>query len=175
MRIRISSAPVTPPATTPSTPAPTPAGSIVAAARAALAGEHACVFGYGVAGAHLRDDAEQAARAALARHRSSRDALSAHIRLLGAEPVAALATYALPFPVGDAASARELAGLLEQRLVGLYVDLVGTGPEAGLREFAARSLADAASHAARWTAASTAFPGLDGRIDVPDPTSSASP
>jgi hypothetical protein len=170
-----SSTPVTPPSTpAPTTPAPVPAASVVVAAQAALAGEHACVFGYGVVGAHLRGGEERAAREALARHRSRRDDLSAHIRALGAEPVAALASYALPFPVGDAAGARELAGLLEQRLVGLYVDLVGAGPEVDLREVAARSAVDAASRATRWSATATAFPGLDGRIEVPEPTASAS-
>jgi hypothetical protein len=154
-----------PSSTEPSPIAPLPDGELDAM-QAALAGEHAGVYGYGVVGAHLEDDARDSAREALAVHRSRRNTLEVDIRALGAQPVAALPGYALPFPVTDESSARRLAGTMEQRLQPLYVDLVTTATDTAAREFAARAVADAAVRAAIWTAATVAFPGLDGRADA---------
>ncbi|TDD67943.1 DUF4439 domain-containing protein [Jiangella aurantiaca] len=151
------------------TPAPTPSASAasadagVEAAQAALAGEHACVYGYGVVGAHLPDGAEPA-HAALAAHRSRRDELTALIGDAGADPVAAEPRYALPSPVTDEASAQALAVLLEERLGALYADVVGTATTPELREFAVRGVVMAAVQALAWGGAPTAFPGLDGRV-----------
>ncbi|WP_205629575.1 ferritin-like domain-containing protein [Jiangella muralis] len=151
------------------TPAPTPPPSAasaepaIEAAQAALAGEHACVYGYGVAGAHLPDDAS-AALAALTSHRARRDALTALIAAAGAEPVAAEPGYALPSPVTDEASALALGVLLEERLGALYADLVGAATSPELRELAVRGVVAATVQAVAWGGAPTAFPGLDGRI-----------
>lgn len=134
------------------------------AAQAALAGEHACVYGYGVVGAHLPDGGP-AALAALAAHRDRRDALMVLIREAGADPVAAEPGYALPSPVTDGATARALAVLLEERLGALYADLVGTAETPELREFAVRGVVAAAVQALSWGGSPTAFPGLDGRLE----------
>jgi hypothetical protein len=133
------------------------------AAQAALAGEHACVYGYGVAGAHLPDGAESA-HAALAAHRARRDALTALIRSEGADPVAAEPGYALPSPVTNEASAAALAVLLEERLGALYADLVGAATSPELREFAVRGVVAATVQALAWGGSAAAFPGLDGRV-----------
>lgn len=135
----------------------------VDAAQAALAGEHACVYGYGVVGAHLPDGAE-AAHAALTAHRSRRDALTALIRAADADPVAAEPGYALPSPVTDEATARALAVLLEERLGPLYADLVGAADSPELREFGARGVVTAAVQALAWGGSPTAFPGLAERV-----------
>lgn len=152
--------------TTPA-PAPSPSESAagdagVEAAQAALAGEHACVYGYGVVGAHLPGDAE-AAHAALAAHRARRDELTALIAAAGAAPVAAEPGYALPSPVADEASARALGVLLEERLAALYADVVGAATTPELRELAVRGVVAAAVQALAWGGAPAAFPGLDGR------------
>lgn len=155
-------------------PAAVPDPALTKAAQAALAGEHAAVYGYGVAGAHLADDEREAAREALDAHRARRDALSAQIAALGAAPVAALPAYALPFPVTDAATARQLAGVLEQRLGPLYTDLVAAGSDPDVRALAALAVVDTAVRATRLTGTTSAFPGLDGRPGAPLPTSTPS-
>ena len=77
----------------------------VAALQAALAAENAAIFGYGVAGAHLTGNSQATAGQDWTGHNQSRDTLTAMISSLGAGPVAAQASYRLPFRVHDAASA----------------------------------------------------------------------
>lgn len=149
------------------TPPAGPAGQVVDAVQMALAGEHACVYGYGVVGAHLSGDAQTAARQTLSVHERRRDQLREYLHDLDVVPEGALPAYALPFPVDDADSARELAGVLEERVAGAYLDLVGSGPEQRLRRLAADALVDAALRRHRWTGTATAFPGLDERDGTP--------
>ncbi len=81
------------------------------------------------------------------------------------------AGYALPFPVTDSAAAVRLAAELEERLAGVYSDLVraATGSRRGS---AAGALREAAVRAVRWSGESVAFPGLAERAAT---TSSPSP
>ncbi|MEX2983920.1 ferritin-like domain-containing protein [Streptomyces sp. C36] len=131
----------------------------VPAAQAALAAEHAAVYGYGVVGGRVEEEHAAQAREAYDVHRARRDVMSRAVRALGAEPEAAAAAYALPFPVTDGASAVRLAAELESRLAAVYADLVraSTG---SLRGEAAAGLREAAVRAARWRGGSVAFPGL---------------
>lgn len=76
---------------------------------AALAGEHAAIFGYGVIGAHVTGVALAQARSAEAVHRNRRDALLETLSAAGLTPPAADPVYALPFPVTNQASAVRLA------------------------------------------------------------------
>jgi hypothetical protein len=129
------------------------------ALQAALAAEHAAVYGYGVVGGRVREGRRTEARSAYAAHRARRDALVREVRDLGGTPVAAAAAYALPFPVPDSAAAVRLAAELEDRVAGVYSDLVrATGGER--RRAAAGALREAAVRAARWSGESVAFPGL---------------
>lgn len=132
---------------------------VVAAAQAALAAEHATVYGYGVVGGRVDDARAAEAREAHDAHRARRDAMGRAVRDLGAEPEAAAAAYTLPFPVPDEAAAVRLAAELESRLAAVYADLVraATG---GLRGEAAAGLREAAVRAVRWSGGSVAFPGL---------------
>jgi hypothetical protein len=130
------------------------------AAQAALAAEHAAVYGYGVIGGRVTrsrlDEAHQAYNA----HRIRRDALVRTVRDLGGKPVAGLAAYALPFAVTGPVGAVRLAAELEDRVADVYSDLVraAQGP---LRHEAALALRDAAVRAVRWRGGgSVAFPGL---------------
>ncbi len=134
--------------------------------QAALAGEHACVYGYGLLGAHAAENDLAAVRTAYEIHRARREELSHQIRIRYADPVAALPAYAIPFDVDGPDAARELAGLLEQRLAVLYADLVAATRIPALREYSAGVLVDTAVLATRWTGSTTALPGLDG---VPKP------
>ncbi|WP_236239717.1 ferritin-like domain-containing protein [Streptomyces sp. CC228A] len=129
------------------------------AAQAALAAEHAAVYGYGVVGARLGGDRQAEAAAAHAAHRARRDALGRTVRDLGGTPAAAAAAYALPFPVADGDAAVRLAAELEERVAAVYADLVRASGGAARRD-AAGALREAAVRAVRWRGSGVAFPGL---------------
>jgi hypothetical protein len=129
------------------------------AVQAALAAEHAAVYGYGVVGGRIGDDREGEATAAYAAHRARRDALERTARDRGGTPAAAAAAYALPFAVPDTAAAVRLAAVLEDRVAGVYSDLVRAA-EGPLRREAAAALREAAVRAVRWRGSGVAFPGL---------------
>lgn len=134
------------------------------ALQAVLAAEHAAVYGYGVVGGRVGDDRENEAAAAHAAHRSRRDALARTVHDLGGKPVVAAAGYDLPFAVPDAAAAIRLAAVLEERVAGVYSDLVRAA-EGALRLEAADALREAAVRAVRWRGSGVAFPGLAERAD----------
>ncbi|MFG2288725.1 ferritin-like domain-containing protein [Streptomyces sp. NPDC048595] len=143
------------------------------AVQAALAAEHAAVYGYGVVGGRITADRRKEALAAYDAHRARRDALHRQVRELGGTPRAAAAAYALPFPVPDAAAAVRLAAELEDRLAAVYADLVRAGGRARRRE-AAAALREAAVRSVRWRGGGVAFPGLVERAAAADPSGSAS-
>ncbi|MFF4056699.1 ferritin-like domain-containing protein [Streptomyces sp. NPDC001668] len=139
----------------------------------ALAAEHAAVYGYGVVGGRIGEGRRAEAMAAYDAHRARRDALAREVRGLGATPVAAAAAYALPFPVPDSAAAVRLAADLEDRVAGVYADLV-RATEGGRRSTGAEALREAAVRAVRWRGRSVAFPGLAERATTVSPSSPAS-
>ncbi|MFE2419156.1 ferritin-like domain-containing protein [Streptomyces hokutonensis] len=142
------------------------------ALQAALAAEHAAVYGYGVVGGRIREGRRTEAKAAYDGHRARRDALVREVRDLGGRPVAASAAYALPFAVPDSAAAVRLAAELEERVAGVYSDLVRASTGA-VRGTAAEALREAAVRAVRWRGGSVPFPGLAERAATP--TASATP
>ncbi|MFD6425851.1 DUF4439 domain-containing protein [Streptomyces sp. NPDC060198] len=129
------------------------------AAQAALAAEHAAVYGYGVVGARTSGSRRSEATGAYHAHRARRDALARAVRDLGGVPVAADAAYALPFAVRDGAAALRLAAVLEDGVAGACADLV-RATEGTARRDAALALREAAVRAAHWRGSGTAFPGL---------------
>ncbi|MEU7061216.1 ferritin-like domain-containing protein [Streptomyces sp. NPDC046197] len=142
------------------------------AVQAALAAEHAAVYGYGVVGGRVDERRRAEAQAAYDAHRARRDALVREVRDLGARPVASAAAYALPFPVPDSAAAVRFAAELEERVAGVYSDLV-RATDGGRRREAAGALREAAVRAVRWRGESVAFPGLAERAGTG--TASAAP
>jgi hypothetical protein len=150
-----------------------------AAVRAAVRIEHEVVYGYGVVGAHLRGRDRHLATRRLAAHQQHRDDLGAFAT--GLPPAAA--AYALPFPVVDAATARELAVRLEDATATAAWALVAsTAAESRARGFAVDLLSDAAVAAARWRERSgrTDDPALPGQpaaagTSQPSTTSTTSP
>jgi len=132
----------------------------VGALQAALAAEHAAVYGYGVAGAHLSGARQRAAARDWRIHQASRDALAAMITALGAQPVAAAAAYRLPFRVSSGRDAVALAAFLEDRVATAYLGVVAL-TETRLRRFGARAVESAALRAAGWRGRTLAFPGLE--------------
>src|SRR5664279_663452 len=121
-----------------------------------LAGEHAAIYGYGVAGAALAGGQRSRALSEFTSHRIRRDQLEALIRARGGQPVAAAPSYVLPAPVTSAADAVVLATLLEERLAAVWADAVA-GLAGDLRALAVGGLRDCAVSAARWRGGSVAF------------------
>ncbi|KOX03880.1 hypothetical protein ADK65_05585 [Streptomyces sp. NRRL B-1140] len=139
------------------------------ALQAALAAEHAAVYGYGVVGGRIGEGKRAEAVTAYDAHRARRDALVREVKDLGGRPVAASAGYALPFQVPDAAAAVRLAAELEDRVAGVYADLVRAAG-GGRRALAAEALREAAVRAVRWRGESVAFPGLAERAGTAPPS-----
>jgi Domain of unknown function (DUF4439) len=134
-------------------------GAALSALQAALAAEHAAVYGYGVVGAVLTGADRATATTDWRVHIAARDSLEATIRKLGATPVAANAAYELPFAVDDARSARRLAAALEDGVTQAYLGLVAvTDPT--LRTFGALAMQPPANRAAAWRGSTVAFPGM---------------
>jgi hypothetical protein len=131
----------------------------LAALQAALAAEHATIYGYGVAGAVLRGSDRDYAIRALDAHMLLRDRMIRLITDLHGKPVAAQPAYQLPTPVSDDSSAYALAAHLEEGGAGSLWDLVAASPPGGrLRSLAIGWLAEAAVRAAHW-GARQALPG----------------
>lgn len=131
---------------------------------AALAAEHAAIFGYGVVGAHLDDAGKAVARQAEAVHRARRDALIVRLVSQGATPPPARPAYVLPFPVKDKASAQRLAVALEERVAQAWASALAA-TAGGERKIALDALIDCAMRATRWrklakiTPTTVPFPG----------------
>jgi hypothetical protein len=133
----------------------------IAALQAALAAEHATVYGYGVAGARLRDDAQESARMLWEAHRAKRDRLADMITARRVTPVAAAAAYRLPLRVSSARAAGLLMATMEDRLAAAYLGLVGVD-DMRLRTLGVQSMQEAVMRAVRWRGGPprSAFPGL---------------
>ena len=144
------------------------------ALQAALAAEHAAVYGYGIVGGRIGAGQRTEALTAYDAHRARRDALVREVKDLGGRPVAASAGYALPFQVPDSAAAVRLAAELEDRLTGVYADLVRVS-EGSRRREAAALMSEAAVRSVRWRGSSVAFPGLSERSGSDGPAPSVSP
>lgn len=131
----------------------------VQALQAALAAEHAAVYGYGVAGALLSGTEQAMALTDWKAHQEARDTLEAMIVKLGATPVAASAAYKLPFTVRDARSARLLAATLEDGVTQAYLGVVAVTNQT-LRAFGALAMLPPANRSAAWRGSTVAFPGM---------------
>ena len=129
------------------------------ALQAALAGEHAALYGVGVAGGKLRGARFRGATDLYEQHRSNRDQLSALVVAAGETPVAAEPAYDLPHAVTNAATAAALVLLIERRVAAVYGDLVEAAEQPAVRSFAIESLLSAASTQIAWGGAPVAFPG----------------
>jgi hypothetical protein len=131
----------------------------VTALQAALAAEHAAIYGYGVAGAQLGGNARAGATRDWRAHLIARDTLITMITNLGATPVTSDVAYALPFGVHDPAAAAKLAALLEERVARAYLGVVALD-DAKLRMFGATAMQAPARRAAAWRGKTVAFPGM---------------
>lgn len=141
-------------------------GTENAALGEALAAEHAAVWGYGVVGGALGDNARQPASDAEAAHRDVRDQVSALLAGRKADVVDAKGGYALPFPVLSGVDAAALAVVLEDGTAAAWVRVLDQAAERSTREMAVGVLSSAEVRAVAWRAAAgqtpvtSAFPGL---------------
>ena len=132
----------------------------------ALAAEHAAVWGYGVVGGALADDARQQAADAEAAHRDVRDQVSALLASREADVVDAEGGYALPFPVLSEIDAAALGAVLEDGTAAAWVRVLDQAAERSTRELAVGVLSAAEVRAVGWRVAAgqspvtRAFPGL---------------
>lgn len=146
----------------------------VEAMQQALAAEHACVYGYGVALAHGGSQHQAALQAALDKHREQRDRLRQMLIDAGVDASAltpAAPAYDLPDPVESAADAVALAGTMERRSLASTLELVRAAGDAydaepdsqvgRLRRIGASHLAGAAERAAGWDIDPGPLPGYD--------------
>ncbi|TDD53757.1 DUF4439 domain-containing protein [Kribbella antibiotica] len=129
------------------------------ALQAALAGEHAALYGVGVAGGKLSGAKFNAASDAFDRHRDNRDKLSALITAANETPVAAEPAYDLPQPVTNAASAAALIVGIERRLAAVYGDLIEAAEQPAVRQLGIDQLLATASAQVVWGGAPVALPG----------------
>ncbi|MBC6461478.1 ferritin-like domain-containing protein [Actinomadura sp. HBU206391] len=143
---------------------------MVPALQAALAAEHAAVYGYGVLGARLRGAQRQNARDVWDAHRAKRDRLSSFIITQKADPVAAAAAYRLPIRPTTTTSAVQLAAALEDHVLAAYLGLAGVA-DPKVRRFAAQGMQEAINRSVRWlgSAPTSAFPGMSKSAVSPAP------
>jgi len=133
------------------------------ALQAALAGEHAAIYVYGVLGGRVSvSEAPTLAAAvtsAYTTHRARRDQLQLIVRRLGGEPVVTAVAYELE---GPADTTREIAGEargIETRCAGVYAQAVGS--TVGVqRQWAIDAHTDAAVRLLGFGGEPDAFPGL---------------
>ena len=136
------------------------------ALNAALAAEHAAVWGYGVVGTALPAEQRALAVAAENSHRDARDRLVALLTEQGAEPVGPEGAYELPFPVLSPTDAAKLAVRLEDGVAAAYVRVLAAAGVPATRELAVGALAATEVRAVGWraragsTPVTTPFPGL---------------
>ncbi|MEV0801068.1 ferritin-like domain-containing protein [Kribbella sp. NPDC050281] len=131
----------------------------VEALQAALAGEHAALYGIGVAGGKLSGARFRSATDAYEQHRLNRDRLSQLVVAAGETPAAAEPAYDLPQAVTNAATAAALILLIERRLAAVYGDLVESAEKPAVRSFAVNGLLANAGDQLTWGGAPVAFPG----------------
>ena len=133
---------------------------------AALAAEHAAVWGYGVVGTALGAERRGLAATAENAHRDARDALVALLSERGAEPVGPEGAYELPFPVLSEADAATLAVTLEDGVAAAYVRVLAGAAESATRQMAVGALGATEVRAVGWrtragtTPVTSPFPGL---------------
>jgi hypothetical protein len=133
------------------------------AIQAALAGEHAAVYVYGVLGGRTslttEPDLANKVRAAYDIHRGRRDQLTAMVRAAKATPVASEVSYDLPNAARTPPQLTEAALELEQRCTAVYADMVGSTSGAN-RQWALEAINDAAVRQLGFGGQAQTFPGI---------------
>lgn len=132
---------------------------------AALAAEHAAVYGYGLVAAFALDERAGVVAEAADVHRTRRNAVTDRLAAAGAPAPPSEAGYTVPLAVSDAVSAAQLAELVEAGCARAWRSVLERSEPGELRGTAVAALTDTAVRATGWrvalgaTPATTAFPG----------------
>lgn len=162
---------------TPTSDAPAPEATTsdedpaTTALQGALAGEHAAVHGFGLVVGRVDEPRRARALADLDGHRVARDDLVDLLLDRGAVPVEALTSYDAVAQTPEAAGL--LAAALEDRLAGVYADVVAAGTRD--RVTGAAGVVRSARSARDWGSVVTAFPGLAGLAEDGTPVARPTP
>jgi hypothetical protein len=138
-----------------------------AALSAALADEHAVIYGYGNVSAHCSAEMNALVKLALTQHRERRDQVIAMLSGRSVTPPVAAAGYQLPMPVNTPTDAARLAAGMEQDTETAWRAVAEQAQSTQDRTFAVTALTQSAVLAARWKQLlgdwpiTTAFPGAD--------------
>lgn len=89
----------------------------------ALEGENAAIWAFGYLLSFIPDSSKGYAFSIFNLHRDNRDKLRLRLRELGLTPPRPKENYVLPIEVKDMVTAYELAGFVENRLIGIYIQL----------------------------------------------------
>lgn len=134
---------------------------------AALANEHAVVYGYGIVSARCAPEVNTLVSAALNQHRERRDQTISMLTGRSVTPPVAAAGYQLPMPVITPADAEKLAARMEKDSEATWRAFVEQAQSNDDRTFGVAALTQSAVLAARWKQQlgdwpiTTAFPGAD--------------
>jgi uncharacterized protein DUF4439 len=148
-----------------STPVTPPSSGPDNALCAALATEHAVIYGYGIVSAHSPPDVNKLVAYAMNQHRERRDQVI--VMLAGrsvSAPVAATG-YQLPMPVNNATDAARLAVRMEKDTEVAWRAAIEQAHTPQDRRFGVTALTQSAILVARWNQVlsiwpiTTAFPG----------------
>jgi hypothetical protein len=144
-----------------------PSGPADTALCAALANEHAVVYGYGIVSAHCAPEVNTLVSSALNQHRERRDQTISMLTGRSVTPPVAAAGYQLPMPVITPADAEKLAARMEKDSGATWRAFVEQAQSNEDRTFGVAALTQSAVLAARWKQqlgdwpVTTAFPGAD--------------
>lgn len=134
---------------------------------AALANEHAVVYGYGIVSARCAPEVNTLVSSALNQHRERRDQTISMLTGRSVTPPVAAAGYQLPMPVITPADAEKLAARMEKDSEASWRAFVEQAQSNDDRTFGVAALTQSAVLAARWKQQlgdwpiTTAFPGAD--------------
>jgi uncharacterized protein DUF4439 len=134
---------------------------------AALANEHAVIYGYGIVSAHCEPEVNTMVSFALNQHRQRRDQVIALLSGRSVSPPVAAAGYQLPFPVNDSADALRLAARMEKDTEVAWRAVIEQAQTPDDRKVGVTALTQSAVLAARWNQVlgvnpiTTALPGTD--------------
>jgi hypothetical protein len=145
-------------------PADTPADKALCAA---LANEHAVVYGYGIVSAHCAPEVNTLVSSALNQHRARRDQTITMLTGRSVTAPVAAAGYQLPMPVETPTDAVQLAVRMEKDSEVAWRAFLEQAQSSDDRTFGVTGLTQSAVLAARWKQQlgdwpiTTAFPGAD--------------
>jgi Domain of unknown function (DUF4439) len=134
---------------------------------AALATEHAVIYGYGIVSAHCQPDVNSLVSFGLNQHRQRRDQVITMLAGRSVSAPVAAAGYQLPMPVNNPTDANRLAVRMEKDSEVAWRAVIEQAQAPVDRKFAVDALTQSAVLAARWKQVlgdwpiTNAFPGGD--------------